>query len=145
MNKEGVCWGEGCSSAGSSSLHNMPGPLKWVDSRNGAGSSTAAWRDTSENKSESVRKSESRMTRFMTGTELWASIRKKEKRFYYLTEADGNNLGIQPALLLSCGTLKSDYKEPWGRALVKMNTSFLEVSSPAFSIAVWILFSSSLL
>lgn len=69
----------------------------------------------------------------LTGGVCWASGRER-RAFIHLNEADGNYLGIRLSLLLNCGTLNSDYKETRGRAVVKMDTFFLEVSWLTFSI-----------
>lgn len=74
-----------------------------------------------------------RMTRFWL---LESSVHVDEKKNFFwlhLSKADGNHLGIQLPLLLCCGTLNSDYKGTWGRAPVKMDSFFLEVSKTTIS------------
>lgn len=70
---------------------------------------------------------------FLT-TGVFCACRRKEEFFWlHLSKADGNHLGIQLPLLLCCGTLNSDYKGTWGRAPVKMDSFFLEVSKTTIS------------
>lgn len=100
--------------------HNVPASLNRVGSRNRA--ALHSFPGTLQTPPNTLKKNNG-MTR------SWALEEADDKKSWvYLPEADGNLLGIQLPLLLLSGTLNSDYKGTEGRAPLKMDTFFLEVS-----------------